>query len=60
MENEILMLMLIICLLIIYLYQNYVEKTTFILKENLIIDAYDIDKNDKHKYNDIYKYLLKN
>ncbi len=56
MENEILMLMLIICLLIIYLYQNYVEKTSFILKENLkIIDASDIDKNDKYKYNNIYR-----
>ena len=56
MENEILMLMLIICLLIIYLYQNYVEKTSFILKENLkIIDADEIDKDDKYKYNNIYR-----
>jgi hypothetical protein len=56
MENEILMLMLVICLLIIYLYQNYVEKTSFILKENLkIIDADEIDQNDKYKYNNIYK-----
>jgi hypothetical protein len=56
MENEILMLMLVICLLIIYLYHNYVEKTSFILKENLkIIDADEIDKNDKYKYNNIYR-----
>jgi len=56
MENEILMLMLIICLLIIYLYQNYVEKTSFILKEKLkIIDADDIDFKDKYKYNNIYR-----
>ena len=56
MENEILILMLIICLLIIYLYQNYVEKTLYNLKENLkIIDAGEIDINDKYKYNKIYK-----
>jgi hypothetical protein len=56
MENEILMLMLVICLLIIYLYHNYVEKTSFILKENLkIIDADEIDNNDKYKYNNIYR-----
>jgi hypothetical protein len=56
MENEILMLMLIICLLIIYLYQNYVEKTSFILKEKLkIIDADEIDFKDKYKYNNIYR-----
>lgn len=56
MENEILILMLIICLLIIYLYQNYVEKTLYNLKENLkIIDADEIDVNDKYKYNKIYR-----
>ena len=56
MENEILMLMLIICLLIIYLYQNYVEKTSLILKEKLkIIDADEIDFKDKYKYNNIYR-----
>jgi len=56
MENEILILMLIICLLIIYLYQNYVEKTSYNLKENLkIIDADEIDINDKYKYNKIYR-----
>jgi hypothetical protein len=56
MENEILILMLIICLLIVYLYQNYVEKTLYNLKENLkIIDADEIDINDKYKYNKIYR-----
>ena len=56
MENEILMLMLIICLLIIYLYQNYVEKTSFILKEKLkIIDADEVDFKDRNKYNNIYR-----
>ena len=56
MENEILILMLIICLLIIYLYQNYVETTLNNLKENLkIIDADEIDVNDKYKYNKIYR-----
>ena len=56
MENEFLILMLIICLLIIYLYQNYVEKTLYNLKENLkIIDADEIDVNDKYKYNKIYR-----
>jgi hypothetical protein len=56
MENEILILMLIICLLIIYLYQNYVETTLNNFKENLkIIDADEIDMNDKYKYNKIYR-----
>ena len=60
MENEILILMLIICLLILYLYQNYIENLSYNLKDNLkenlkIIDADEIDINNKDKYNKIYR-----
>ena len=60
MENEILILMLIICLLILYLYQNYIENLSYNLKDNLkenlkIIDADEVDINNKDKYNKIYK-----